>query len=183
MGAMATLHTEKREVSPAASSEERFAVFKVGGGEYAVDIMRIMEIIRPQKVTRIPKAPAFVEGVINLRGKVAPVIDMRGRFGIEESYRNPKKARVIIINAGGRVLGAAVDEVSEVISLKSEDIEKTPDEVRGIGSEFLHGVGKAGDRLIVILDIEKLLTSQEIIELDRAQQEHAREDQGSTEGQ
>jgi purine-binding chemotaxis protein CheW len=174
--------TKKSEALSHKGVEERFAVFKVGGGEYAVDIMRITEIIRPQKVTRIPKAPAFVEGVINLRGAVAPVIDMRGRFGIEGPCEDRKKARVIMINAGGRLLGAAVDEVSEVISLKGADIEKTPDAVRGIGSEFLHGVGKAGERLIVILDIEKLLTSQDLIQLDRAREEHAQNGTDTAEG-
>ncbi|HLB24982.1 MAG TPA: chemotaxis protein CheW [Nitrospirota bacterium] len=153
----------------------QLAVFVVGGQEYAVDIMQIMEIIRPQKVTRIPKSPAFVEGVINLRGKVVPVMDMRGRFGVEGRGEDLKRAKVIIMAVGDRLVGAVVDEVSEVIHLPVSEVEDTPDTVKGMDSEFIKGVGKAGERLILVLDVEKLLTRQEMLQLAQVEDQAADE--------
>jgi purine-binding chemotaxis protein CheW len=161
----------------ASSSEAmmQLAVFKVCGEEYAIDIMRIMEIIRPQKVTRIPRAPSFVEGVINLRGKVVPVVDLRKRFGMGVASEASKKVRTVIVRMSGRVLGLVVDEVSEVIYMKADQVEETPDTVKGAGVEYLKGVGKAGERLIIILDIEKVLSGEEMMLL-KAAEEHAKED-------
>lgn len=155
---------------PAARQDEtQLAVFGVGGEEYAIDIMQIMEIIRPQKVTRIPNAPAVVEGVINLRGRVVPVIDLRKRFGADPGKADPKKVRVVILKLSGRVIGTVVDEVTEVIYMKSGQIESTPEAVKGIDSEYLKGVGKHGDRLIVVLDIDRLLTRGELSALSEAE--------------
>ncbi len=152
-----------------AQDETQLAVFSVGSEEYAVDIMQIMEIIRPQKVTKIPNAPAIVEGVINLRGRVVPVLDLRKRFGVDTGKADPKKARVVILKLSGRVIGAVVDEVTEVIYMKSGQIESTPEAVKGIDTEYLKGVGKHGDRLIVVLDIDRLLTGRELKELSAAE--------------
>ena len=142
--------------------EVQLALFRVGTGEFAVDIMRIMEIIRPQKVTGVPKAPQFMLGIINLRGKVVPVFDMRGRFGASSEPSDARKNRIIIVSVGGRVIGIEVDEVLEVIYLQRDHVEETPDSVKGPEAEFLEGVGKVGDRLILILDLERLLTGDEI---------------------
>lgn len=142
--------------------EIQLAIFRVGGEEYAIDIMRIMEIIRPQKVTRIPNAPKIVEGVINLRGKVVPILDLRKKFGADPGKADAKKVRAIILRLSGRMTGALVDEVSEVIYMKASQIESTPDTVMGMDTHYLKGVGKVGDRLIVVLDIDRLLTTEEI---------------------
>jgi purine-binding chemotaxis protein CheW len=144
-----------------SAGEVQLAVFKVGGEEFAVDIMEIMEIIRPQKITKVPKAPAFVEGIINLRGKIVPVLEMRGRFGGEASS-DPKHARIIIVRAEESLFGIMVDEVSEVMYLSRDLIDITPDVVKGVDVEYLKNVGKVGDRLILILDTSKLLTKEEI---------------------
>jgi purine-binding chemotaxis protein CheW len=152
----------------AAPSMMQLAVFPVGGSEYAVDIMRITEIIRPLKVTVIPRAPSFVEGVINLRGRIVPVVDMRKRFGLAEGVPFGRKARVVIVRAAGRLIGALVDEVREVLSVPVDQVEETPEAARGIDAQFVRGVAKQGERLIVVLDIEKLLTSEEIKELNDA---------------
>ena len=144
--------------------EVQLAVFKVGGGEFAVDIMEIMEIIRPQKITKVPKSPAFVEGIINLRGRIVPVLEMRGRFGSAASG-NPKHARIIIVKAEDSLFGVVVDEVSEVMYLSRDLIDRTPDVVKGADAEYIKNVGKVGDRLILILDTGKLLTKEEIMEL------------------
>jgi len=151
------------------ADEAQFAVFRVGGEEYAIDIMRIMEIIRPQKVTRIPKAPEFVEGIINLRGKVVPVLDLRKRFGIDPEDADRKKIRIVIVKMAGRVLGVVVDEVTEVIYLKSDQVESTPEAVKGAGADYLKGVGKVGDRLIVLLDMDKVLSGDEMMKLHAAE--------------
>jgi purine-binding chemotaxis protein CheW len=147
-----------------SGGEVQLAVFKVGGEEFAVDIMEIMEIIRPQKITKVPKAPAFVEGIINLRGKIVPVLEMRGRFGGEASG-DPKHARIIIVKVEESLFGIVVDEVSEVMYLSRDLIDSTPDAVKGVDVEYLKNVGKVGDRLILILDTGKLLTKEEIREL------------------
>jgi len=160
----------RTKTETAASQEElQMAVFRVGQEEYAIDIMQIMEIIRPQKVTRIPNAPAVVEGVINLRGKVVPIIDLRKRFGSDPAKSDPKRVRVIILRLSRRVIGAVVDEVTEVVFMKSGQIETTPDAVKGLDTEYLKGVGKHGDRLIVVLDIDRILTGEEIRELSLAE--------------
>jgi len=175
---MATDRYGRKET--AAQAEMQLAVFKVGGEEYAVDIMRIMEIIRPQKVTRIPRAPGFVEGVINLRGKVVPVVDLRKRFDIGAEREETKKVRIVIVRMGGRVLGLVVDEVSEVIYMKTDQVEETPDTVKGRDVEYLKGVGKVGERLIVILDIDKVLSGEEMRQL-KAAEDLAREARASEE--
>ncbi|HEY3346126.1 MAG TPA: chemotaxis protein CheW [Nitrospirota bacterium] len=141
------------------------ATFLVAGEEYAVDIMRIIEIIRPQKITAVPRAPVFVEGIISLRGKVVPVVDLRHRFGIAEHREDPKKVRIVIVQVGERVVGLIVDEVLEVIDMDRSEVEETPDTVRGVDAEYLEGVGKSGDSLIFILDIGKILTKDEIRQL------------------
>ncbi|MGA2193315.1 MAG: chemotaxis protein CheW [Nitrospirota bacterium] len=149
-----------------ASDEIQLAVFKLGGGEFALDIMNIMEIIRPQKVTKVPNTPQFVDGIITLRGTVVPVIDMRRRFKLEAPEGEARKAKVLVVKVGERLIGAMVDEVTEVIYLGKEDIADPPETVKGIGSEFLSGVGKVGGRLVIILDMEKLLTSRETLQLE-----------------
>ena len=166
---MATEKVKHRDAAGAGVAAQ-YAVFRVGGEDYALDIMRIMEIIRPQKVTKIPKAPEFIEGVINLRGKVVPVLDLRKRFGMGAVGADKKKMRIVIVRMAGRVVGVVVDEVTEVIYLKPEQVETTPDAVKGEGADYLLGVGKVGDRLIVLLDMEKVLSKDEVVRLKAAEE-------------
>ena len=151
----------------ASSSWLQLALFRVGDGEYAADIMGITEIIRPQKVTRIPRSPGFVEGVINLRGRVVPVVDMRKRFG-QEGAPGDRKARVVVVRIGGRLIGALVDEVTGVMRLAVDQVEETPETARGVCAQFVKGVARDGERLMVVIDMQKLLTSQEMKELDES---------------
>ncbi len=145
----------------------QLAVFRAGAGEYAVDIMRITEIIRPQKLTLIPKAPDFIEGVINLRGSVVPVIDIRKRLGITHSGEETK-SKILILLIDGRKVGAVVDDVKEILYMDMGLIEDAPEIVKGSEAQFLQGIGKFGERLIMVLDPEKLLNPGELAELDRA---------------
>ena len=150
--------------------EIQLACFRVGDVYYALDILRIREIIRPQKLTPIPRAPEFVEGVINLRGVVIPVVDLRKRFELT-GFGNDRKTRVIICALAGRLVGLVVDEVAEVRRYTRQEIQPAPQYLKGRGAEFFLGVGRRNEDLVMVLDLERILTSGERIDLD--QLEHA----------
>lgn len=145
--------------------ETRLAIFSVGEEEYAIDIMRVVEILRPQKVTRLPKSPDFIEGVLNLRGKVIPIVDLRKRFGIEPADRHGNE-RILLIRVGEEIVGLQVDGISDVRSLSREDIVSPPTIVKGIKTEYLEGVGKVGEKLIIILNLDKILSTEEMLVLE-----------------
>jgi purine-binding chemotaxis protein CheW len=144
--------------------EIQIACFKLGEDLYAVDIMRIKEIIRPQKLTSLPKAPQFVEGVLNLRGTVIPVIDLRKRFDFAASPLD-RNTRLLIVTVGRQLLGLAVDEVTEVLTLNARDVKPPPQVVNGVSAEYLVGVCLAKDSLIMLLNIDTILSDRESIEL------------------
>jgi len=144
--------------------EIQIACFKLGEDLYAIDIMRIKEIIRPQKLTSLPKAPQFVEGVLNLRGTVIPVIDLRKRFDFPASTLD-RNTRLLIVTVGRQLLGLAVDEVTEVLTLNARDVKPPPQVVNGVSAEYLVGVCLAKDSLIMLLNIDTILSSRESIEL------------------
>lgn len=153
--------------------EIQLACFRVGDAMYALDILRIKEIIRPQKLTRVPRAPDFVEGVINLRGAVIPIIDLRKRFELGASASD-RKTRVIICSLAGKILGLMVDEVAEVRRYGRQEVQPTPQYLKGRGAEFFHGVCRRDEELIMVIDLERILTSGERMDLDqiaRMQQE------------
>jgi len=146
--------------------EIQIACFRLGEDIYAADIMRIKEIIRPQKLTTLPKSPAFVEGVLNLRGTVIPVIDLRKRFDFAVSTRD-RNTRLLIVTVGRRLLALEVDEVTEVITVHVKDIKPPPQVVNGVNSEYLVGVCLAKDSLIMLLNLDKVLTDRESGELSK----------------
>ncbi len=132
--------------------------FNLGNEEYAVDILKVQEINRMVEITSIPNAPSYVEGVINLRGKVIPVINLRKRFGLE-SKELDSHSRIMVVDVG-TTIGLIVDSVSEVLRLPSDTVEPPPPMTAGSNSaEYLRGVGKLADRLLILLDIEKLLSN------------------------
>lgn len=139
--------------------------FNIGDDLYAVDIMRVKEIIRPQKLTGLPKAPPFVEGVINLRGAVIPVIDMRKRFGLP-----PREAgavgKLLIVGIGRRSVGLVVDDVTEIISVPLKDIKPPPGVVRGVGAEYLIGVCLVRDAMVMLLNLDSVMSLDETQALD-----------------
>ena len=134
--------------------------FKIGGEEFAVDIMQVQEIIRMQNITSVPNAPDFVEGVINLRGRVIPIIDLRKRFGMEEKEHD-KATRIIVVKVEDITVGLVVDEVSEVLRIPKDTVEPPPPIVAGVESEYIKGVGKLQDRLLILLDLSKTLSPEE----------------------
>lgn len=160
------------ELSVATSGEKmlrqeiQLACFKVGSESYALDIMRIKEIIRPQKLTPIPKAPSFIEGVINLRGEVIPVADMRKRFDQPINQEN-RKNRIVVCSLAGRIIGLLVDEVTEVKRFSRKEISPSPQFIKGPQADYFLGVARSDDELIMLIDLEKVLSTDEKIELQK----------------
>ncbi|MBT0662981.1 chemotaxis protein CheW [Geobacter pelophilus] len=146
--------------------EIQVACFRLGDDLYAIDIMRIKEIIRPLKLTCLPKFPDFVEGIINLRGIVMPVVDLRKRFGLPE-LETTSNTRLLIVNLAGQVLALVVDEVTEVVTVAVKDIKPPPNLGEGIGTEYLLGVCLVKQEMIMLLNIDKLLSTHEARELGK----------------
>ncbi len=134
--------------------------FVVENEEFGVDILKVQEIIRTVNITRVPKAPEFVEGVINLRGKIVPVIDLRKRFGATKRERD-NETRIVVVELAGKVVGFLVDRVKEVIRVERNIIEPPPELATSINSSYITGVAKLRDRLLILLDLDKVLSSDE----------------------
>ncbi len=141
------------------------ATFRIGSEEYGVDISQIQEIIRMVEVTRVPRTPHFMEGVINLRGQLIPIVDLRARFGMER-VAPTKTTRIIVTEIGTKRVGIIVDSASEVLTIPLEAIEQAPEMIAGVGADFLQGVGKVGERLIILLDLTMVITDPQRKELD-----------------
>jgi purine-binding chemotaxis protein CheW len=135
--------------------------FHLDNEEYGVDVLKVREIIRMVTITHMPNTPPYVEGIINLRGKVIPIISMRKRFGLVDIESNDQ-ARIIIMDVGGESLGFTVDAVSEVIRISAHEIQPSPSVVSGgIGQEFIEGVINHTDRLLVLLNLDKMFLHEE----------------------
>lgn len=140
--------------------EIQLACFRVGDQLYGLDILRIREIVRPQKLRPVPKSPAFIEGVMNLRGAVIPVVDLRRRFDLPVPPAN-RRTRIMISAHSGWIVGLLVDEVTEVRRYSRKEIQPAPHYLKGRGAEFFLGVCRCDEELILILDLEKLLSTDE----------------------
>jgi purine-binding chemotaxis protein CheW len=166
MSAAAEEQQRANGVAP-ASDERQLVVFQLGAELYGVEIARVHEIIRLQTITRVPRSPSFVEGVINLRGKVIPVVDLRRRFGLPTA-EHTRASRIVVVELGDQVVGIIVDSVSEVLRVSSVSIEPPSPVVAGIDSEYLHGIAKLTDRLVILLDLDRILARDERRALDAA---------------
>ena len=133
--------------------------FRLQGEEYGLDILEVQEIIRMQNLTRVPNAPDFVEGVINLRGKVIPVVGLRKRFGLPP-HEKTKDSRIVVVELKGDVLGFEVDSVSEVLRIPADTVEPAP-RLSMRNNEYISGVGKLEGRLLLLLDVNRLMTDVE----------------------
>jgi purine-binding chemotaxis protein CheW len=149
-----------------ASVELQLVVFHLQGEEFAVDIHRVREVLKITQITPLPQALNFIEGVINLRGEVIPVVDLRKRFNIKNTEQTGE-SRIIIVEIDESLVGLIVDSVTEVLHLMSSAVEPPPRRLVGTRTEFIKGVGKLGDRLLIILDLEQLLSTDEQVELDQ----------------
>jgi purine-binding chemotaxis protein CheW len=150
-----------------ASSDSLHMVgFTVGTEEFCVDILKVQEIIRMVEITLMPNSPDFVEGVINLRGKIIPIIDFRKRMHLPFSDNlNEQNRRIVVVSFGRITVGLVVDKVSHVMKLSPDQISPTPDVIKGFESECLMGVGRSGDRLLILLDLEKMFKEDEFNQL------------------
>jgi purine-binding chemotaxis protein CheW len=129
--------------------------FRLGEEEFGLDILRVQEIIRLPQLTRVPNSAEFVEGVINLRGKIIPVVSLRKRFGLGEGAPD-NQARIVVVESGEAVLGFAVDSVSQVLTISAGNIDPPP-RLRRVECEYVSGVGKVGGRLLILLDVDRLM--------------------------
>jgi purine-binding chemotaxis protein CheW len=134
--------------------------FVIGNEEFAVDILKVQEINRIEQITKVPNSPDFVEGVINLRGKVIPILDLRIRMGMEKKERDTQ-TRIIVVDISQKTIGFIVDEVTEVLRIPKSVIETPPDLVSDKKSEFITGIGKLEDRLLILLDLDKIISNDE----------------------
>ena len=151
------------------SNEIQLVSFLLGEEEFGADILMVQEIIRMQPITRVPNAPHFVEGVINLRGKVIPIVDLRKRLNVE-GIQDQKKIRIIVVDVDGKITGFIVDAVSQVLRIPKSIIEPAPSIViAGIDSEYITGVSKLDDKLLILLDFSKILTGREKKELQEVE--------------
>ena len=148
-----------RNAAQGGGTQLQLVTFEVCGEEFAVDILAVREINRMLELTRVPQSPPEVEGVINLRGKIIPVIDLRKRFAMVASTRD-EHSRIVVIEVRGRVLGFIVDRVHEVLRIPSTIVDAAPSMACSIDSDFIAGVGKLDDRLLILLDLDKLFGAE-----------------------
>lgn len=149
-----------QEIGFAADSNQ-FLTFTLGDEEYGVDILKVQEIKGYSFITRVPRTPEFVRGVLNLRGTIVPVIDLRAKFGLERREYDQFTVIVVVV-VQGRAMGLITDSVSDVLNLPHGDITETPEFSNRLDTKFISGMGRAGDKLIILLDVEKLLSTDEM---------------------
>lgn len=143
-----------------------FLTFTLGSEEYGMDILKVQEIRGYDAVTTIANTPEFIKGVINLRGTIVPIVDLRVKFHLGTVEYNELTV-VIILNLGRRVVGIVVDSVSDVLALTPEQIRPAPDLSAGLDTRYLTGLGTIGERMLILVDIEKLMTSNEMALMDQ----------------
>lgn len=143
-----------------ASELLQLVSFRVGKEEFGVDILKVQEINRMVRITQVPNSPIFIEGVINLRGKVIPVFDLRVKLDLPKKEHD-NDTRIIVVDLDGKTVGFLVDAVSEVLRIPKSITEPPPSIAAGINSEYITAVGKLEDRLLILLDLEKILLDEE----------------------
>jgi purine-binding chemotaxis protein CheW len=144
----------------------KYLTFFLEDEEYGLEILRVQEIIGMMPITRVPRTSAYVRGLINLRGKVIPVVDLRLQFGMEAGQQTDESC-VIVVQVHGVAIGTIVDRVSEVCDIPSEDIEDSPSFGSDVATEYILGIGKTGGQVKILLDIEKVLQTHTVAEVQR----------------
>jgi purine-binding chemotaxis protein CheW len=147
----------------------KYLTFQLGKEVYGIEILKVQEIIGMMPVTHVPKTPAFVRGVINLRGKVIPVIELRKKFGMEDRDDTDRTCIVVVQvawDSGMVVMGLLVDEVSEVLNVIGDQIEAPPSFGASVDTDFILGMGKVGAKVVMLLDVDKVLASEEIAAME-----------------
>jgi len=147
--------------------ELQLVIFKIGNEEFGVPINQVREIVRLIQITPVPRAPSFIEGVVNLRGQVLAVIDLAKKLNLKSNPRS-EKTRIIVVEVDNNTVGMIVDEVTEVLKLPSENVKETPEVIATqIKQEYLKGIGKLDDRLLILIDLAKVLSPEEVEEVKK----------------
>lgn len=150
---------EKKE--SASFSSMQIVCFKIGHEEYGVDILQVQEIYKLPKVTKLPKSVHYIKGVIDFRGRVMPIVDLSEKFGID-SYGDTEDSRAIVVDIAGKLIGLAIDSVSHVVKVDKNDLEPPPPVVKGISGKYIVGIAKLEDGFVVVLDINRIFSKEEI---------------------
>ena len=148
-------------------SEKQLVVFDLANEVYGMDIGVVLEIIRMQEITKVPRTPEFVEGIINLRGKIIPVVDLRKRFSLPVTDETADN-RIVVVDIDGQGIGMVVDAVSEVLRIPMDAIEPPSSLITSQDSDYIRGIAKVEDRLVILLDLERVFTDQEKAALTEA---------------
>ena len=160
-----------QSVDVVAHREGKYLTFSLDNEEYGIGILKIKEIIGVMPITSVPQTPDFVKGVINLRGKVIPVVKLRSRFGMDE-INDTERTCIIVVEIEGRsgslLMGVIVDSVSEVMNIKQEEIEDAPSFGTGLKTDYILGMAKIEGRVKILLNIDRVLTEEEISDLESA---------------
>jgi purine-binding chemotaxis protein CheW len=156
---------KNKETKEKSTSSIQIVCFKIGKEEYGIDILKVQEILNLPKITTLPKATEFILGVIELRGKILPIVDLSKRFGIETA-KDSRATRSIVVNIKGKEVGLAIDSVSHVVKVESDEIEPPPAIVKGISGRYIVGIAKVGEDFVVILDIDQIFSANELSALD-----------------
>ena len=160
-------HVARHEAARSAAdalkgaSAGEYLTFRLGEEEYGIDILRVQEIRSYEQPTRIANSPAFIKGVVNLRGVIVPIVDLRLKLGCETAEYNSFTV-AIVLNVKGRVVGAVVDSVSDVLALDAETIKPAPEMSSAVDTSFITGIGSVADRMLILMDIEGLMASEEM---------------------
>ena len=161
--------SDSQEAAALETLAGKYLTFKLGTGEFGLEILKVQEIIKMMEVTRVPRTPGYVRGVINLRGKVIPVADLRLKFEME-SREGTDKTCIIVVTVhrrnGAVVMGIIVDEVSEVLDVAGESIEPPPEFGGVVDTSFILGMGKIGGRVVTLMDVDRVLSGEEVAEGD-----------------
>jgi purine-binding chemotaxis protein CheW len=167
-----TLEAPAEKDGPTPTNDNRpgkYLVFHLGSEEFGIHVLKVREIVGIQDITGVPQMPAYVKGVINLRGKVIPVVNLRLKFGMEETEHTQRTCIIVVQLQGdtnSRLMGAIVDGVAEVLNLAAADIEDTPDFGPGVETPYFLGMAKMKDKVTILLDIDEVMSSQELHGLD-----------------
>jgi purine-binding chemotaxis protein CheW len=168
---MDDIRTMDQAVKAAANREGKYLTFVLAGEEYGIGILKVKEIIGIMAITTVPQTPAYMKGVINLRGKVIPIVDLRVKFGMEAMDYTEKTCIIVveIANSGQKVMiGILVDSVSEVLNIKGGDIEDAPNFGSRLNTNYILGMAKTGGRVKILLDIDRVLSADEMVVLEKA---------------
>jgi purine-binding chemotaxis protein CheW len=157
-------HVARHETARAAKASQsgsEFLTFRLGSEEYGIDILKVQEIRSYEAPTRIANAPSFIKGVVNLRGVIVPIVDLRLKLGCDVAEYNGFTV-VIVLNVRGRVVGAVVDSVSDVLELSRDSIKPAPEMASAVDTSFITGISNVNDRMLILMDIESLMASAEM---------------------